>query len=63
MMHIDDAGQGYPCFSFEGQRDRSVASELPIVEQWREIRGLRARFPLGALCVAELNMRRDGRGV
>ena len=21
MMHIDDAGQGYPCFSFEGQRE------------------------------------------
>lgn len=60
MMHIDDAGQGYPCFSFEGQRDQSVAAELPIVAQWKEIRGLRARFPVGALCIAERNMGRDG---
>ena len=59
MMHIDDAGQGYPCFSFEGQRDQSVAAELPIVEQWKEIRGLRTRFPVGALCVAERSMRRE----
>jgi MoaA/NifB/PqqE/SkfB family radical SAM enzyme len=53
MMHIDDAGQGYPCFSFEGRRDQSVGSELPIIMQWKEIRKLRARFPVGALCVAE----------
>jgi MoaA/NifB/PqqE/SkfB family radical SAM enzyme len=60
MMHIDDAGQGYPCFSFEGQRDQSVAAELPIAEQWKKIRGLRTRFPVGALCVAEGSMRREG---
>jgi MoaA/NifB/PqqE/SkfB family radical SAM enzyme len=59
MMHIDDVGQGYPCFSFEGQRDRSVASELPLIEQWKEIRGLRGRFPVGALCVAERSTRRE----
>jgi MoaA/NifB/PqqE/SkfB family radical SAM enzyme len=60
MMHIDDTGQGYPCFSFEGQRDQSVAAELPITEQWKEIRELRARFPVGALCAAERSMRREG---
>ena len=60
MMHIDDAGQGYPCFSFEGQRDQSVASELSIVEQWKKIRTLRSHFPVGALCVAEHSMRPKG---
>jgi MoaA/NifB/PqqE/SkfB family radical SAM enzyme len=60
MMHIDDAGHGYPCFSFEGQRNQSVAAELPIVDQWKKIRGLRARFPVGALCVAERKMRYEG---
>jgi MoaA/NifB/PqqE/SkfB family radical SAM enzyme len=60
MMHIGDAGQGYPCFSFEGQPNQSVAAELPIVEQWKEIRALRTRFPAGALCVAEGSVRREG---
>jgi MoaA/NifB/PqqE/SkfB family radical SAM enzyme len=57
MMHIDDAGQGYACFSFEGQQDQSIAGHVSIAEQWRAVRDLRAEFPTGALCVEKSRAR------
>ena len=60
MMHIDDAGQGYACFSFEGQQDQSIAGHVSIAEQWRAVRDLRAEFPTGALCVEQSQARQEG---
>ncbi len=53
MMHVDDGGKGYPCFSFEGDVTQAIGSSLSIAEQWQAVRGLRTLFPTGALCARE----------
>jgi hypothetical protein len=55
MMHIDDSGRGFPCFSFETYQEHASAKDLTIAEQWSAARALRARHPSGALCVEGLS--------
>ena len=52
MMHIDDFGRAYPCFSLgESDENWAIAGSMPIIEQWKAVRGLRGKVPTGALCV------------
>jgi len=57
MMHIDDTGQGFPCFSFEGRQHLAVPRHLTIGDQWRAVRQMRAEFPGGVRCPGEYHAR------
>lgn len=57
MMHIDDTGQGFPCFSFEGRQHLAVPRHLTIGNQWRAVRQMRAEFPAGVRCPGEYHAR------
>jgi MoaA/NifB/PqqE/SkfB family radical SAM enzyme len=57
MMHIDDTGQGFPCFSFEGRQQLAVPRHLTIGDQWRAVRQMRAEFPAGVQCPGEYHAR------
>ena len=53
MMHIDDSGQGFPCFSLEGRDNWASGRELSIAEQWMSVRTMRDRSSANALCMGE----------
>lgn len=60
MMHIDDAGAAYPCFTFETHVAASAAAGQSVAEQWSLVRKHRRDLGDGDVCVGEAQAMRAG---
>ena len=52
-MHLDSAGQGYPCFSLETSQELGIGADLEIADQWKKVVRLRRTLGSSSPCLGE----------